>query len=550
MEELISGLNNRQDLNVLMVASECRGLAKVGGLGDVVWELSHAISKAGINTKICIPYYSVIDCIPALVGKLDVLFAGKSFNAGIYKYIIDDIEVFLIRSPAFFEGKYADIYIDSDSMGRGPFEDDARRFAFFSAAVISCIDEIEDFSKVNRIHCHDWQTGVLFLLLNFDRRYTQLKNKLSTVFTIHNLDYQGVRPFYIEDDSDQKSFYGWFDELYLAMKKDRRLKLFMDSKIKEPCFNPMRAAINLCDFVTTVSPTYAKEIVKKDNNKKNFIGGRGLEKDLNKRLKDNSLKGILNGLDYSIHQSSKLNIPYDIELNDLHANKKAYKNDFLDNLESKLRSLIKKKGKGVKNKANILSFLKSYNPDEWKKRFLLIAVTRLVKQKMGLLLSEDKNKDTLIEKVLERNISLIILGTGDMEKKLSKIFKFKNALIINAFDSEIAEEIYAVGDIFLMPSDFEPCGISQMISMRYGCLPLAHDIGGLHDTIIHDKTGYLYSGKSVKKKRESFLNMLDHAISNDTIKIEKMKETAMQNRFLWESQAEKYIDIYSIIKNN
>ena len=165
------------------------------------------------------------------------------------------------------------------------------------------------------------------------------------------------------------------------------------------------------------------------------------------------------------------------------------------------------------------------------------------------MLSEDKNKDTLIEKVLERNISLIILGTGDMEKKLSKILKFKNALIINTFDSEIAEEIYAAGDIFLMPSDFEPCGISQMISMRYGCLPLAHDIGGLHDTIIHDKTGYLYSGKSVKKKRESFLNMLDHAISNDTIKIEKMKETAMQNRFLWESQAEKYIDIYSIIKN-
>jgi starch synthase len=531
--------------HVLMVAAECRDLAKVGGLGDVVRDLAKALKILGTPISIVMPCYDQVQHPAEPMDSFLVPFGTRNdWPVKIFERELDGAAVYLLRSEEFFGGRYGDVYIDSDRLGRGPFEDDAQRFAFFSAATLEFMQKHTELG-INALHCHDWHTGVLLVLLKHDPRYRQLASTLQTLFTIHNLDYQGARPFELSGERDWLSFSQWFPELYQNLKTRGALAAFSDLHTPIPCFNPMRAGINLADNVNTVSPKYATEITQPDDPTRNFVGGRGLERDL--QLCGDRLYGILNGLDYNVYSPSKLTPPFDVDSEDWQSARRQHKINLLDGLGKHLQEMAGKLGKGFKNSDSVLSKLSTFQPDEWKEKLLVVAVTRVVRQKASMLLDALDGSGSVLQEMLKRDVYLVIFGTGELEDQLGEINRWPNGLFVCAFDPKFAGLLYAGGDLFLMPSDFEPCGISQMIAMRYGCLPLVPDLGGLSDTVQDTQTGFVYSGVNRPAARQAFLDALDKALNcyiHDREKWEEMQIRAMSVRFEWTSSAEKYIELY------
>ncbi|MGB8647859.1 MAG: glycogen/starch synthase [Anaerolineae bacterium] len=542
--------------NVLMVAAECRDLAKVGGLGDVVRDLSKALRAGGTPARIIMPCYTRISHAPHPISRFKVSFGQRDdWPVRIFLRELDRVPIYLVESPDFFGGPYGEIYIDSDRLGRGPFEDDAQRFAFFSAAVVAFLARHPELG-INVLHCHDWHTAPALVLLKYDPRYQELAHNLRTLFTIHNLDYQGVRPFELAGVTEFAAFGQWFPELYATLKDRDALTLIRDEHSPIPCFNPMRASINLADNVNTVSPCYAVEITQPDDPARNFIGGRGLEQDL-QRLGDR-LHGILNGLDYDLYAPNRLTPPFDVDTIDWTTARHAHKAALLDNLVHDLTTLAHKSGAAFKNADRVLDKLATFDAADWKGRMLVVAVTRAVRQKMSILLEPlderpaspegtTLQQDTVIDALLTRQIALILLGTGELEKELEAINAAPNGLFVAAFDPALANRLYAAGDLFLMPSDFEPCGISQMIAMREGCLPLVPDLGGLSNTVRDRETGFVYSGDSRPAACQALLDTLDRAVqtfTEDQSHWTAMQEQAMRMRFDWTTAAEQYIELY------
>lgn len=531
----------KTNIKILMLAAECRGLAKVGGLGDVVLDLSLRLKNKGHDVSIFIPYYENLEIKASVILSFNVKFGKKNIPAKIMTCKHNGLTIYLLDS-SFFQKEGGDIYVDSAKFNRGPFEDDAQRFAFFCAAIIELLKTTQMFSGTNILHCHDWQTGPIPLLL----RLEGLEKNVRTVFTIHNLDYQGIRPM---DDpyAPWASFRQWYPEYFDMLKNLTWRHLILDPRTTE-CFNPMRCGIRLSDGINTVSPTYAKEITMPDNISTNFIGGRGLETALKLRQKEGRLWGILNGLDYEISDPDKLSPPYNEKTADLLNIKKAHRENLLKDLPGTLQDLKKRIGKRFKNSDKAIKhlpvFLKSIDGKP-----LVVSITRAVNQKLGLFLEQLNEKKSMLEAFLEKELSLLIIGTGELEKELEKLNKFPNALFICAFDPNLAQNFYSAGNLFLMPSDFEPCGISQLIAMRYGCLPIVNDIGGLHDTVINGKSGFVFSGKSREEARTKFLNATDNAL--DIIRkpsaYEQLIRTAMSQRFNWDRSVEKYEEIYETL---
>lgn len=533
-----------------MVATECRDLAKVGGLGDVIRDLSAAIHALGIPTKIIMPYYESIQCTPKYMRELSVIFNQAENAVKVFVYDLDNVEVFLLQNMDFFGGDYGEVYVDSNEYDHGPFEDDAKRFAFFSAATAELLKYLFSENRTGVLHCHDWHTGSLLVLLSYDKRYQTLKNKLHSIFTIHNLDYQGSRPFELEGQRPLLSFSSWFPKLYRELKKSNQLTRLRDPRTPELCFNPMRAGINLSRIVTTVSPTYAKEITRPDDPTTKFFGGRGLEHDLRRLMQGKRLYGILNGLDYSRHNPMDLKPPYDVQVKNWQNNRLSHKLQLLKKLPEHLFGLKAKIGHRFKNSQRVLEKLHNYHSETWLKRPLVVSVTRAVQQKISILFELTAEQQPVFQEILKRDLNLIIFGTGEMQKKLEQLNQYDNALFVCGFDPDFATQLYAGGDIFLMPSDFEPCGISQMIAMRYGCLPLVHDIGGLHDTVQDSITGFVYSGRDRKQTIQNFLHTLDRALScfrHQPEVWQTMQVQAMRKRFDWHNSAQKYLKLYEMI---
>ncbi len=537
------------EVKVLMIASECRELAKIGGLGDVVNELSRFLMKNNVSVKVAIPYYeNIIRKDTEEIGKYKVTFAGKEHLVRMYKYILfDDVEVYLIHNDYFFGGKYGEVYIDSDKLHRGPFEDDALRFAFFSKALLDIMSVSDVFGNINLLHCHDWHTGVFLTLLNYDSRYASVKARSKTVFTIHNLDYQGTRPFYIKKHGQYESFESWFPDLYKVLKAGRITDKLKDNVIKPlECFNSLKAGIVLADMVNTVSPTYADEITQPDNHSTGFVAGRGLENELNALKSDGRLVGILNGLDYNVIDPLKLDIPFDTVDPDFISIKKLLKNKFIHDLKDCVEKInIRSKGK-FKNYETVKNKVAQLDPDVLYGKLLMVAVTRVVKQKMGIIL-EMAGSAQLLSKILGKDIFFVLIGTGELEDKLEVVNKFENGIFINSFDNETAMMLYNAGDMFFMPSDFEPCGISQMIAMRYGTVPFVRDIGGLHDTVKDRQTGFIYSGGTRSEQHDDLICKLDEAINiyfKDILLWNKIAYDAAGERFDWKRSVNRYIKIY------
>lgn len=472
-------------MKVLFAVSECVPFVKSGGLADVAGSLPKELSKLGTDVRVMMPKYGTIpQALRDKMIKKDEFFVDvgwRSQYCGIEELTYEGITYYFIDNEYYFK---------RDSL-YGYF-DDGERFAFFNRAVLEAIRMLDYYPDV--IHCHDWHTGMIPFLLRTEYQKKNGYGFMRSVFTIHNLGFQGIMPkealkdlFDLDEsyfNTDQLEFFGHI--------------------------NFMKAALIATDRITTVSPTYKNEIQTE-------YYGEKLDGLLRSRVSD--LEGILNGIDDDFYNPEKdefLVKTYDANhRNHKLTNKKAIQERF-----------------GLPQASQVP---------------LMVMVTRLTKQK-GLDLVKH-----VFHEIMAEPIQFLILGTGDdefenffrdMEQQYPDRFK---AYI--GFDEGLAHQIYAGADLFLMPSKFEPCGLGQMIAMRYGAIPIVRETGGLNDTV----TAYdEFSGKGNGFSFRNFnahdmlytIKRAIHFYENDRVWNNLVKHT-MSIDYSWAQSAFKYNQLYA-----
>lgn len=470
-------------MKVLFIASECAPIIKVGGLADVVGALPKAFKKLGVEVSVAIPFYQSIKLSrkPKLFKKgVAVRFGAKKEVFDLWQTFlpsaknsgVENIPVFLVKNDNIF-GK--NVYFQKDATPEGG-DREAASFFFLSLAGI----EVAKTIKADILHCHDWHTATS----PFWCRENKLEFK--TILTIHNLEYQGV---FGPEVVGRILGIDWAED-----------------------WNCLKQGILNADIITTVSPSYAKEILTDEF-------GAGLQKFLKEREK--SLIGILNGLDTDEFDPQK-----DAALKSVYS---------VGNLD----------GKAVDKE-----FLQDRFFGKPDKRIPVLGmVSRLTTQKGIDLLVE------IFEDLMARNLQLIVLGVGtdryeNFFNKMVKRFpqKFCARLL---FDEKLARQIYAGSDIFLMPSFFEPCGLGQQIAMRYGTVPVARAVGGLRDTIrnIGDDlnqevlgTGFLFKDYAAQEFLWTIKRALD--IFQNKKAWRQIQRNGMNRDFSWEKSAKVYMSLY------
>ncbi len=517
-----------------MVASENDALpkCKVGGIGDVVRDLPAAMVKQGCEVSVAVPSYGFLhNEIRALksAGKLSVVFANASYEAVYYRFRHDSGVVhYIIDSPDFYSSFISQnenrIYHDDPS--ESPFATDATKFAFFSRAVAEGLKN-KIFGDITTLHLHDWHTAFLLILRNYHQAYKGLK-KYRTVFTIHNLSIQGIRPF----QGHSSSLREWYPDLY-KFDKD----MLADTRWDD-CINPMAVGIRHADAVNTVSPSYAKEILK-PSEPPFYYGGDGLEQDLSKVQKKGKLFGILNGCDF---ENKKIVPVYNIDL-----------------LLKYFKNVVKHWAAGdqfLKSSHYItLEKLSSIKTDEYTDPVILTSISRVVEQKFYLLKAKGVENFSAIDGILEgikgRGV-YIVLGTGDKEYErfLNEMsLKHENFIFLNGYSNECADILYSNGHLFLMPSSYEPCGISQMYSMKEGQPCVVHGVGGLNDTVKDNKNGFVFHGETVENKVDNFVEKCLLAVEmryNSNSEWNRICASAKKSEFTWAESVTEYIKkVYS-----
>lgn len=476
-------------MKVLFVASECEPFIKTGGLGDVVGALPRYLCRLGIDVRVVVPFYKDIE--KEYLVKLNFV---KSFNVnmnwrkqycGVFECMIDGVIYYYI------DNKY---YFDRDRIYG--FYDDGERFSFFDRAVLEMLKEIE--YKPDVIHCNDWHTGMIPVLYKNEFSLDDFYRNIKTVFTIHNIAYQGIFPPEILEDLlnlNEELFYNGSVEFY-------------------GCSSFMKGGINYSDCVTTVSKTYAEEIK---------TPGFGEKLDGLLRIKGDNLIGIINGIDYSVYNPEEDSF--------------IYKNFGLNSLEKK--------------KENKLMLQRELELPIDSEVPLFAVVSRLVRQKGINLLIQ------IIDKLMEKQIQLVILGTGEKEYEdhfRNLEIRYPDKVSTNIyFDDILAHKIYAGSDMFLMPSLFEPCGLGQLIALRYGSIPIVRETGGLKDTIIsyNETTGIGNGFSFAPYNAHDFLYTIERALSfyNDKEVWGKIINQAMTTDNSWEKSASEYLNIYKSLLN-
>jgi starch synthase len=507
--------------SVIHLASENGALpgGKVGGIGDVVRDLPNALAAAGWDVTVATPSYGSLHRLPEakILTSIDVEFRGEPHSVGLWQIPSGSYGVrnLVFEHRLFAEHGTGQIYIRDDD--RRPFASDADRFAFFCAAAAQYVFASERLPDV--VHLHDWHSTFYILLTHFAERYRHLKD-IRTVFTVHNLSYQGIRPL----AGDASSLQSWFPEMEYDYES------IVDPRYDD-CVNPMAAAIRLADRVSTVSPTYAEEICRPSDRARGFVGGEGLEDDLRDAHERGRLAGILNGCDYDEATATR---PGWQELRSL--------------MRSQVETWAQRQ---PGDEAQTLALRRLEQLPNRRPNHVLTSVGRLVSQKAELLLYEIDDDASALQRIAEHvgtNGVMLLLGSGDPhveQRLLQQVRETPNVVFLRGYSESLADPLYASGDLFLMPSSFEPCGISQMRAMRAGQPCVVHGVGGLRDTVEHGVSGFVFDGNDPHAQAGNFVQTTVNALqlrSADPIRWHDICREAEKRRFDWQSCARQTIE--------
>jgi starch synthase len=495
---------------------------KVGGIADVVQHLPEALTRIGCMATVVCPAYGLADALPGAQssGELRVPFAGGIERVRLYRVpTAGAARQMLLDHPVFSTCGPGAVYCHDDA--DRPFATDATKFALFSAAVAEGL-LAGAFARVDVVHLHDWHAALVLVLRRFAQRYATLRST-RMVFTIHNLGLQGVRPL----AGDPSSLASW----YPALQGD--VTPLLDPRWAD-CVNPMAAAIRLADAVGTVSPTYANEILEPDDpHGTGRHGGEGLEADLRAANRRGALLGILNGCNYPPGEpAAKPGWPALLDTLRGEALRLAASSEVLESahyVAGQRLAALKRKRPGT----------------------LLTTVGRVTRQKLGLLQAPTAHALSALDGVLDAvgdGGLYVILGSGDPEVErflVSVSARRANLVFLRGYAEALAQDLYAEGDLFLMPSSYEPCGISQMIAMRAGQPCLVHAVGGLKDTVLDEVNGFTFTGDGVGATAEALVARLAQALEMRSRKPKRwsaLEKAAREARFSWTDSALAYRD--------
>ncbi len=477
-------------MKILFVASECVPFCKTGGLADVVGALPKELRHKRHDVRVILPKYKTIRG-----QEFSIKETGESVRVPMGPGRVETADIRMAKTekgiPVYFVNHEG--YFGRQGLYRGPqgdYPDNAERFIFFSRAVLETCKAMQ--FRPDIIHCHDWQTGLVPMYLKILHKDDAFFQHTASAFTIHNIAYQGI-----------------FPKSYLEMTGFSWKEFTMDKLefYDQLCF--LKAGLAFADCLNTVSPTYAKEI------QGSYEFGRGMEDTLRTRTKD--LFGILNGIDTEEWNPAKdpfLARSFDIDhLAERHASKAA--------LQKQLRLSV---GADIP---------------------VLAVVARIDQQKGIDLLVR------IIPELLNRqNVQIVILGQGD-EAIMQQLNYFAGQYpghirVSSDFNEPLAHHIYGGCDLFLMPSRFEPCGLSQMISMRYGAIPVVANTGGLHDSVKpvagDSGTGFVFQPGNAG----GFLSAIYEALAlyKDPVAWEVLQRRAMSEDFSWSASVLTYLNMY------
>ena len=486
-------------------------------MGDVVRDLPPALAGAGWRATVLTPSYGRFHLLPGAtrLGKLGVQFRGTRHQVRVFEIASDASRTVLFDYPLLAPAEPGRVY-DDDPLDR-PYATDADKFAFFCTAAAAWIDALPE--APDAVHLHDWHAAYYLLHREFTIAGPHLKS-IPTVFTIHNLAYQGQRPF----DGDESSLVAW----HPGMEYDPEL---LRDPVTDDCLNPMAFAIRCADRVNTVSPTYAQEIQCPSNPAIGFYGGEGLEDELVSAAEEGRLAGILNGCDYSVPLGRRPG---------------------WQRLVLAARETLEHWcGSGKDRTMHELARERLASLPKRRPLHVLTSIGRIVSQKMMLFMQPLEDGRSALEHILDnlgRKGVLLLLGSGnaDYEKEIFNIARsHDNLVFLRGYAEDFGNLLYHGGDLFLMPSSFEPCGISQMLAMRAGQPCVVHGVGGLHDTVESGVTGFVFSGNTPLEQASAFVAAVTRAMEfrhDHPNRWQAMRKAAASRRFDWATSARQYVE--------
>ena len=473
---------------ILYVASEAVPFIKTGGLADVVGSLPKCFNKEEFDVRVILPKYMCMS--EEWKSKMNYVthfymdLAWRSQYVGVLEMKYDGIQFYFIDNEYYFSGAkpYGNIYQDIE------------KFAFFSKAALSALTLIGFQPDI--VHCHDWQTGLIPVLLKDKFHEGEFFRDMKSVITIHNLKFQGVWDVKtVRDITGLPAYYFTPD----------KLEAYGDA-------NYLKGGIVYADAITTVSEKYAEEI-------KMPFYGEGLDGLM--RARANSLRGIVNGIDYDVfNPETDPTIPN-------HYNSRNFRKEKIKNKRALQREL------GLTQNDST---------------FMVGIVSRLTDQKGFDLIAH------MMDEICQNDIQIVALGTG--EEKYENMFrhfawKYQGKVSANIFYSEpLSHRVYAACDAFLMPSLFEPCGLSQLISLRYGTIPIVRETGGLKDTVIpyneyeSTGTGFSFANYNAHEMYHT-LQYAMYTYYNKKREWNKLIDRAMAADYPWNNSARKYAELYN-----
>ena len=471
-------------IKVLFAASEAVPFAKTGGLADVVGTLPKALQKLKVDARIIVPLYGDVP---------------ETFRLQMRHIATETVQLGWRRQHCgLFQMEYEGIpvyFVDNEyyfrRKGLYNFYDEAERFGFFSKAVLDVLPRLDWIPDI--IHCHDWHVGMIPVLLRSQYCRAPWCSTIKTLCTIHNLEYQGIFP---------QNVLGDMFNLDHDAKAVKGLEFY-------GMINFLKGGLEYADYIGTVSPSYAREIQTR-------YWGEKLDGVLARR--SDRLVGIVNGIDNELYSPAK---------------------DAALFANFSTRSL---KGKSV-NKSRLQE---SLGLEQKADAMLIGIVSRLVKAKGFELVQR------VLDEILAENVQLVVLGTGDPH--FQDVFRdaarrYPGRVSTNiGYDDTLARRIYAASDLLFMPSQKEPCGVSQLIAMRYGCIPLVREVGGLQDTVdtfnpeTNEGTGFSFTNYNA----HDMLHVVRLAVQvfHDKKRWTKLVKSAMQAEHSWKTSAKEYLELY------